>query len=217
MDAYCVCCNRLILFCVQALAFFSWKNIAQRLARAHMDVILRWRQQQQYQLSIGFHCWAMLSRVGSDPRLRSALESVSCAQQEMRLSQATAAQRFVDAEADWCQHFEQQQAATQAESQRADAMAAELQRSMMVLEDTLGLLQQAEVDKQLLTDQMRARELGETERMTQKLRHLHRKIDEDAGEREANVQALIIKGKENECLLAEVESLRAQVQFFAPH
>ena len=200
---------------LQALAFFSWKNIAQRLARAHMDVILRWRQQQQYQLSVGFHCWAMLSRVGRDPRLRSALESVSSSKQELRLSQATAAKRFVDAEAEWRNLIELGQSATQAESQRADTMAAELRRMTMVLEDTLELLQQAEADKQRMTVHMREREQGETERMAHKLRDLHRKIDEDAGEREANLQALMIKDKETACLLVEVESLRAQVQFFA--
>jgi hypothetical protein len=181
-----------------------------------MDVVMRWRQLQQTRLSIGFHCWAMLCRIARDPRVLSAMEMASRAQQELRLSQLTATQRFNDAEADWQIQLEQQKAATEVALQNVHVIAAELQRSKAALDSTRGLLQQVAADRQLLTEKMRERELEETERTQIKLQDLYRKIDEDAGEREANMQMLIMKNEEIERLRTEVESLRFQVQSL-PH
>ncbi len=189
-----------------------WKSITQRIARASIDVDMRWRQLQQTQLGIGFHCWAMQCRIVRDPRFRSALEMASRAQQELQLSRLTATQHFNDAEAAWQIQFEQQQAATGLALQKVHVVAAELQRSKAALDSTRGLLQQVGADRQLLTEKMRERELEETERMQIKLRDLYRKIDEDAGEREENMQMLIIKDEEIKRLRTDVESLRFQVQ-----
>jgi hypothetical protein len=198
---------------MQELAFFTWKNITQRIARASTDVIMRWRQLQQFRLSIGFHCWAMLCRLGRDPRLRSALEMASKAQQELRLSQLAAAQRFGDAEATWRYRIEQEQAATKAALQSAHVIAVDLQRSKAALDSTLVSLQHVEADRLLLTEKLRLRELEENERIQHKLRDLHVKIDGLAGEREANMQIMIMKDEENQRLRSEVESLRFQVLF----
>ncbi len=173
---------------------------------------MRWRQQQRFQLSIGFHCWAMLCRCSRDPRLRSAVELASRAQQELRLSQSAATQRFVDGEAAWRNQIEAEQAATESALQKVHTLSADLERSKAVLHNALGLLQQADADRQLLTQKMRDRELEESEKMNLKLRNLYRQIDEDAGEREANMQMLITKDEEIERLRAQMESLRCQVQ-----
>jgi hypothetical protein len=199
---------------VQVLAFLSWKNLARRIARARTEVVMRWCREQQFRLSIGFHCWAMLCRVGRHPRLRSALELASRAQQELQLSQLAWSQRLSDAEAAWENRIAQEQAAKEAALHKADVNAANFQRSKAVLDDTLGLLQQVEADREMLTQKMKKRELGESERMKQHLHDLHRKIDEDAGLHEADLHALMAKEQENECLRQEVESLRSQVCLF---
>jgi hypothetical protein len=156
----------------------------------------------------------MLCRVGRHPRLRSALELASRAQQELQLSQLAWSQRLSDAEAAWENRIAQEQAAKEAALHKADVNAANFQRSKAVLDDTLGLLQQVEADREMLTQKMKKRELGESERMKQHLHDLHRKIDEDAGLHEADLHALMAKEQENECLRQEVESLRSQVCLF---
>jgi chromosome segregation ATPase len=184
-----------------------------------MDVSVRWRQKQLYQLRVGFQSWSMLCRVSRDPRLRTALEVASRVQQELRLFQSAATQRFMDAEAAWRNEIEQEQEATKAATQKADNIAEDLRRTQSALEDSLGLLNQVEADKQRLIEYIKEQEQRETERMKHILRDLHRKIDENAGEREVNLQMLMTKDKEMDCLRKEVESLRSQVQllhtFFA--
>ena len=209
----CVCLRRLLTtYMLQELAFVSWKNVVQKLIRSRMDVTVRWRQKQQYQLRVGFQSWSMLCRVSHDPRLRTALEVASRTQQELRLFQSAATQRFMDAEAAWRNEIEQEQEATKAASQKADNIAEDLQRTQSALEDSLGLLNQVEADKQRLIEYIKEQEQRETERMKHILRDLHRKIDENAGEREVNLQMLMTKDKEMGCLRKEVESLRSQVQ-----
>lgn len=177
------------------------------------DVIMRWRQEQQFCLSIGFHCWAMLCRIDRHPRLRSALEMASRAQQEQQLSQMALNQRFVDAEAAWKHQISQEQAAKEAALQRINVMEADLMRSKAVFDNTFGLLQQVEADRESLTQQMRKRELEEAERLNRHLHDLHSKLDEHAGRHEASMHMLMAKEQENDCLRKEVESLRFQVRF----
>lgn len=177
---------------------------------------MRWRQQQRFQLSIGFHCWAMLCRCNRDPRLRSAVELASRAHQELRLSQSALTQRFIDAEAAWRNQLEAEQAATDSALQKVRTLSADLERSKAVLQDALGSLQRADADRQLLTQKMKDREREESEKIKLKLRDLYRQIDEDAGEREANTQMLITKDEEIKRLRAQTESLRCQVQSPSP-
>jgi hypothetical protein len=154
----------------------------------------------------------MLCRCSRDPRLLSAVELASRAQQELRLSQSAASQRFMDSEAAWRHQIEAKQAATESALKKVHTLSTDLERSKASLHDALGLLQQADADRQLLTQQMRDRELAESEKINLKLRDLYRQIDEDAGEREVNMQMLIAKDEEIERLRAQMESLRCQVQ-----
>ncbi len=130
--------------------------------------------------------------------------------------QLAAAQRFNDAEATWRHRIEQEQAATKAALQSAHVIAIDLQRSKAALDSTLVSLQHVEADRLLLTEKMRLRELEENERTQHKLRDLHGKMDEYAGEREANMQILIMKDEDNQRLRSEVESLRFQVHLLPP-
>jgi hypothetical protein len=139
------------------------------------------------------------------------LEQASKAQQDLQLSQLAMSQRFSDAETAWQMQIAREQAAKEAALHKADLIAADFQRSKVVLDNTLGLLKQVEADRDTLEQKMKKRELGEIERMMQHLHDLHRKIDEDAGLHEADVLALMVKEQENECLRQEAESLRSQV------
>jgi hypothetical protein len=180
--------------------------------RSRMDVTMRCRQKQQFQLRVVLQRWVLLCRVSRDPRLRSALEVASRTQQELRLFQSAATQRFMDAEAAWRNEIEQEREATKAASQKAEIISADLQRTQSALEDSLGLVKQVEADKQRLVEYIKEQERGETERRKHILRDLYRKIDENAGESEVNMQLLMAKDKEMDCLRQEVESLRSQVQ-----
>ncbi len=188
--------------------------MAQKIARARTDVTMRWRRELQFCLGIGFHCWAMLSRVSRHPRLRSALEKASRAHEELQLFHVTVNQRFIDAEAAWQHQIAREQASKEAALQRVAVIEAELRRSKVVLDSTFGLLQQVEADRELLAQQMKKRELGEAERLNRHLGDLHRQLDEHAGQHEADMHLLMTKEQENECLQKEVESLRFQVRFF---
>jgi hypothetical protein len=178
------------------------------------EVNTRWRREQFFCLSIGFHCWAMLSRAGRHPRLRSALLKASRAQEELQLSQVSWNQRFIDAEAAWHCQIALEQAAKEAALQRVEAIEVDLKQSKAAYDNTFGLLQQVEADKEFLTKQIRKRESEETERLNQHLHDVHRRLDEHAGQHEASLHLLMAKEQENERLRKEVESLSFQVRSF---
>jgi aspartyl-tRNA synthetase len=142
------------------------------------------------------------------------LESASSAQQELRLLQSATTQQFQDAEAHYKNLIEMEKAAAKAQLTRANTIAGDLERSKKLLEDTLGLLQQVKEEKLLLVAKLREQERGESDRMNNAFKELHKKIDETTGEREAAMLMLIAKDREIACFKKDIESLRNQVQ---PH
>ena len=107
-----------------------------------------------------------------------------------------------------------EKAAAKAQLTRANTIAGDLERSKKLLEDTLGLLQQVKEEKLLLVAKLREQERGESDRMNNAFKELHKKIDETTGEREAAMLMSIAKDREIACFKKDIESLRNQVQ---PH